>query len=121
MIEPMYSQRLIELFHQRAHGGVLDGATHFGQAGQPGGGPYIQIWLRVQNGTVEAARWRTYGCPAAIACAEAVCGWSTGRPVAELKSIATQLVTDCVDGVPEGKEHCPELAVAAVIAAANSR
>jgi len=103
----------MELFHSRAHGGDLPDATHFGQAGTPGGGPYIQIWLRVKDGVVEAARWRTYGCPAAIACAEAVCAWSEGKPAAIVACLAPDEVTGWVGGVPEGKDHCAELAAAA--------
>jgi len=110
----MYSERLMELFHSRAHGGDLPDATHFGQAGTPGGGPYIQIWLRVEDGVVDAARWRTYGCPAAIACAEACCRWAEGKALDRLGFVEPPRVADWVGGVPVGKDHCPELAANAL-------
>lgn len=111
----MYSDRLRELFHSRTHAGKLEDATHYGEAGIPGQGPYIQIWLRVAEGQVEATRFKTYGCPAAISCAEAVAAWSEGQPLAALSGITARDVIDWVGGVPEGKEHCSELAALCLI------
>lgn len=109
----MYSVRLTELFHARAHGGDLPAPTHFGQAGRPGGGPWVQLNLQVNSGRVDAARWRTFGCPAAIACVEALCRWSEGRSLCDVQSVSAEQVVQWVDGVPEGKEHCPALAAQA--------
>jgi len=106
----MYSARLMELFHTRVHGGDLADPTHAADAGVPGQGPYIRFAFRAHDGVVETARWKTYGCPAAMACAEAACEWSEGRSLAELSSATPDLVTEWVGGVPEGKEHCPALA-----------
>jgi len=110
----VYSPRLIELFHSRAHGGDLPDATHFGQAGTPGGGPFIQIWLRVKDGVVEAARWRTYGCPAAIACAEAACLHTEGCALSRLARVDADEVSGWVGGLPDGKDHCAALAAQAL-------
>lgn len=109
----MYSERLMQWFHSRRHGGLLEDATHFGQAGEPGGGPYIQLWLRVEDGIVQAARWRTYGCPAAMACSEAICAVSEGKHIGALRGVSSEDVCEWVGGVPEGKEHCVDLAATA--------
>jgi len=109
----VYSERLISLFHSRPHAGKLDDATHYGEAGSPGGGPYLRLWLRVVDGRTEAARFQTYGCPAVIACGEALCATVEGEAVGEIGSLSAAQVTDWVGGVPEGKEHCPPLAAGA--------
>lgn len=109
-----YSARLLSWFHSASHGGDLESATHFGQAGEPGGGPYIQLWLRVEAGVVRAARWRSFGCPAAMACSEAACAWSEGQPVERVRAVTAGDVTEWVGGVPEGKGHCPELVAGAL-------
>ena len=106
----MYSERLMELFHSRAHGGKLAAPTHVAEAGVPGQGPYMRLGFQVRDGVVELARWKTYGCPAAIACAEAACAWSEGKPLSELTIATPEQVIEWVGGVPEGKEHCPALA-----------
>jgi nitrogen fixation protein NifU and related proteins len=111
----MYSERLMALFHEPRHGGPMPAATHRGVADTPGGGPCIVLSFRVVEGKVAAARFQTYGCPAAIACAEAACRWSEGRAWEELAQVTAADVTEWVDGVPAGKEHCPELATRALV------
>jgi nitrogen fixation NifU-like protein len=110
----MYSERLTALFHDAKHAGTAVGATHRGVAGTPGGGPYLVLSFRVEAGVVREARFQTYGCPAAIGCSEAACLWSEGRPLAELSQVTAAAVTEWVDGVPDGKEHCPERAARAL-------
>src|SRR5438552_2765984 len=107
----------MELFRSPTHAGELEGATHQGEAGTRGAGPYLRLRLRVEDGAIQTARFKSYGCPAAIACAEAACAWSEGRALRELRSVTAEQVRDWVDGVPEGKEHCPELAAAALAGA----
>jgi nitrogen fixation NifU-like protein len=113
----VYSERLLTLFRNPAHVGTLADATHYGEGGVPGQGPYVQLWLRLREGRVKAASFKTYGCPAAIACSEALCESVEGRILAELRRVDAAEVTERVGGVPEGKEHCPELAAAALRAA----
>src|SRR5712691_9114730 len=102
----MYSQQLMALFQAPNHAGTLIEATHRGVAGTLGCGPYLVLTFRVAEGRVLEARFQTYGCPAAIACAEAACAWSEGQPLSALEQITTADVTRWVGGVPEGKEHC---------------
>ncbi len=110
----MYSECLLQLFREARHAGALPEATHCGVAGAPGGGPHICLWLAVEAGRVREARFKTYGCPAAIACAEAACAWSEGRELGTLRAVTAAEVAVWVGGVPEGKEHCPELAAEAL-------
>ena len=110
----MYSERLQSLFHQREHAGSLPDATHVGEGGVRGAGPYIQLWVRCGDDRIEAARFRTFGCPAAIACAEAACRMGEGRPLAEVRTLTIAEICAEVGGVPDGKEHCPALAVEAL-------
>jgi nitrogen fixation NifU-like protein len=102
------------LFQSQAHRGAVDDATHCGLAGEPGCGPFVALTFRVAGGRVEAAGWRTYGCPTAIACAEVVCVRSEGEPLASLAAVTAAEVTRWVGGVIEGKEHCPALAAQAL-------
>jgi nitrogen fixation protein NifU and related proteins len=118
---PVYSERLLDLFHSHTHAGRLEDATHCGEAGTPGHGPSLRLWLRVQGETVVAARFMAYGCPAALACGEALCALVEGRRFDEVGTITAEAVVEAVGGVPEGKEHCPPLAARAVQAAVIDR
>jgi nitrogen fixation NifU-like protein len=110
----MYSERLTALFHVAAHAGTAAGETHRGVGGTTGGGPYVVFSLRVEEGIVREARFRTYGCPAMIGCSEAACAWSEGQPLSELLQVTAAAVTCWVEGVPAGKDHCPELTAQAL-------
>ena len=110
----MYSERLQSLFHSREHAGSLPDATHFGEGGVRGQGPYIQLWVRLRGDEVEQARFRTFGCPAAIACAEAACRLGEGRSLVEVRALTAAEIEAEAGGVPQGKEHCPALAVQAL-------
>ncbi len=107
------------LFRSQAHAGDVEGATHEGQAGDQGMGPWLTLRFRVEEDIVTRAGYTTYGCPVIMACGEAVCALSEGRPLAALQALVTaETVGMTVGGVPEGKEHCPELAAQALSAAA---
>jgi nitrogen fixation NifU-like protein len=110
----VYSETLMRWFRSQAHAGEMEAATHCGQAGAPGLGPYLRIWLKVEAGIVRSARFATYGCPTAIACGEAICTVSEGRELERVQSMTSLDVTHLVGGVPEGKEHCPALAAEAL-------
>jgi NifU-like protein involved in Fe-S cluster formation len=114
----MYSDRLRELFHSREHAGKLEEPTHYGQGGTPGQGPFIQLWLRVEEDRVRLARFKTYGCPAAIACAEAVCRLGEGAALHSLSRLTVEEIEREVDGVPEEKQHCSRLAAEAAASVA---
>lgn len=109
-----YSELTMRYFNSRKHGGKLPEATHVGEAGSRGGGPWIRLAVQARHEVVTTARWMSYGCPAAIACSEAVCDWAEGRRLAELPSVTEAMVADWVGGLPEGKEHCSRLAAEAV-------
>ncbi len=94
--------------------GSLDGATHQGTAGVPGDGPYMSFWFRVEASRVTGATYQTWGCPAAVACGSIVAEIAPGRTPEALLSLTEQDITRLLGGLPEGKEHCPQLTVDAL-------
>jgi nitrogen fixation NifU-like protein len=110
----VYSERLMRIVQGAIHQGELAAATHRGVGGRPGCGPYIVLLFRVDEEIVREARFQTYGCPTAMACAEVACTFSEGKPLARLAALTAADLAACVGGVPEGKEHCPRLATEAL-------
>jgi NifU-like protein involved in Fe-S cluster formation len=110
----VYSERLMTIVQGATHQGELATATHRGVGGRPGCGPYILLLFRVDGEVVKEARFQTYGCPTAMACAEVACTFSEGKPLARLVALTAVDLSTCVGGVPEGKEHCPRLATEAL-------
>jgi nitrogen fixation protein NifU and related proteins len=110
----MLSPLLLLLYQSQAHAGEVERATHRGTAGEPGCGPYLVITLRVEKGIVREARFRTYGCPVMMACAELVCLRIEGERLEAARAATAEEVLRWGGGVPEGKEHCIELAAKAL-------
>jgi nitrogen fixation protein NifU and related proteins len=108
------SQTALDHVANPRNAGPLPGATHQGVAGDPGGGPYVLLWFRVEGEVIREASYETYGCPASVACASLTAEILKGRTVAQALSMTPRDLTLLVGGLPEGREHCPALVVQAV-------
>ncbi len=124
--------------HSPRNVGPLEGATHYGQSGIPGEGPYIQLWFilspipllsgegseRSELGRgsppqsnalrIEDAAYRSNGCFASIASASVVAEMLKGRTVEQALSLEPQDVNALCGGLPEGKGYCAEMAIEAI-------
>jgi NifU-like protein involved in Fe-S cluster formation len=100
-------------FRSRLHAGDLLEATHEGIARAPIGGPFIRLRFGLVEGRVTNPRYKTYGCPAAIACSEALCELIEGKTLEEVGEVTPEDIAELLDGVPSEKSHCPELAASA--------
>ncbi len=76
-----YSKRVRELFDAPAHAGHLDGASSVEVSEQ---GVRVRLYAKIEDGEARALRFRVWGCPHAIAAAEAFCAGYEGRAVADL-------------------------------------
>ena len=94
--------------------GPLEGATHYGQVGVPGEGPYVQIWLQVEHDTILSAAYKCNGCPSTIASSSLVAEVMTGRTTQQALRLTTEDVITILGGLPEGKEPCAQMAVEAL-------
>ena len=93
--------------------GEIPGAP-VGHAGTPGQGPFVCLWLRVEGDTVTDARFKTYGCPSAIASGSVLTEMVKGRAVDGCAAIDAGQLLDALGGLPLGKGPCADLAVAAL-------
>jgi len=109
-----FSPIAIEHIANPRNAGALEGATHQGVAGDPGGGPYVILWLRVEGDVIKEATYETYGCPAAVATSSIIAQLLRGRTVAQALSITPNDLLLILGGLPPGKEGCPQMAVAAL-------
>lgn len=94
--------------------GPLQEFTHYGVAGSPGDGPYVELWMEVRNGTILRAAYRTHGCPSSVAASSLLCQMATGRELEKMKELSGQELLLILGGLPEGKERFAHLAVEAM-------
>jgi len=92
----------------------MDDSTHVGISGSVGDGPYVQIWLKVEEGIIERAAFRTPGCPSSRAAASVLCLLITGRSVEKARTITARNLNAVVGDLPPGKGHYIEQAIIAL-------
>lgn len=107
----MYSEAVMRRFLNPRNTGHLLGATHYGQVGIPGDGPYTQMWLRIAGELIEAATFETYACPAAVACACLTTELVSGHEKAVAQKLEPHDLDVLLGGLPEGKGHCAQRSV----------
>ena len=77
----------------------------------------IEIAIRVDGGIVAAARFRTFGCSAAIAASSVATTLIEGRPLDAARALEAQAITEALGGLPEDRLYAPAMAASAVRAA----
>jgi nitrogen fixation NifU-like protein len=77
----------------------------------------VRISIRVRDGRIAEARFRTFGCGTAIACSSVTTELIRGMTLEEARQFSNQRVTEALGGLPPTKVHCPVLAEEAVKAA----
>lgn len=100
--------------------GVLDKTSPrvgTGVAGEPQCGDVIKMQIEVdESGSIVEARFKTFGCGAAIAASSFTTVWLKGRTLAQARGMKAATIIEALDLQPE-KTHCAELAEEAVGAA----
>ncbi|MEP6754479.1 MAG: iron-sulfur cluster assembly scaffold protein [Chthonomonadales bacterium] len=104
---------LDRVFHPRNEGPLQD-ATHIGQIGIEGDGPFMTLWFYVENQSVKNAAYKTYGCPASIASGSVIAEIAIGRNVSQVLAVSEGDISLLLGGLPEEKLDCARMAVNAV-------
>ncbi|MGE0707849.1 MAG: Fe-S cluster assembly scaffold IscU [Planctomycetota bacterium] len=114
-----YSDKVIDHFNNPRNVGSFDKDdpdVGTGIVGAPECGDVMRLQLRVKDGVIEEARFKTFGCGSAIASSSLATEWVKGRTVDEALTIKnTQIVEEL--SLPPVKIHCSVLAEDAIKAA----
>lgn len=88
-----------------------------GMVGAPACGDVMKLQIKVNNeGIIEDARFKTYGCGSAIASSSLVTEWVKGKSLDEAQAIKNTDIADELE-LPPVKIHCSILAEDAIKAA----
>lgn len=115
-----YSNKVIDHYENPRNVGVLDkNDPHVGtgMVGAPSCGDVMKLQIKVSdNGVIEDAKFKTYGCGSAIASSSLVTEWLKGKSLDEAKTIKNSQIADELE-LPPVKIHCSVLAEDAIKAA----
>jgi nitrogen fixation NifU-like protein len=82
-------------------------------------GDTMEIFLRVQNGIISEASFRTDGCTTSIASASMAAELAIGKNVQEARLVSKEMILEALEGLPRESEHCALLASNTLKAAAS--
>jgi len=111
----MYSQKVMDHFMNPRNVGKIDLANGVGEVGNPVCGDIMHIEIKVtDDDIIEDIKFNTFGCAAAIATSSMVTEMVKGKSLAEAERITNRAVAEALDGLPEVKMHCSNLAADAL-------
>lgn len=107
----------MEHFMNPRNMGDLKDADGVGEVGAAACGDIMKISLKIKDGKIEDARFKTFGCGSAIASSSMATELIKGRSIDEAMNFSNQEVVDALGGLPPVKIHCSVLAEEALKAA----
>ena len=117
-----YSKEVMDHYENPRNVGKLDDkdpTVGTGMVGAPACGDVMKLQIKVEDGIITDAKFKTYGCGSAIASSSLVTEWVKGMSLAEASNIKnTDLATELA--LPPVKIHCSVLAEDAIKAAINN-
>ena len=113
----VYSEKVMDHFRNPRNVGELENPDGVGRAGNPICGDVMEMQIKVQNGIIADARFRTFGCGAAIATSSMATEMVKGKSLEEALTISNKALAEALDGLPAAKMHCSSLAEDALRAA----
>jgi nitrogen fixation NifU-like protein len=115
-----YSEKVIDHYENPRNVGTFDKddtAVGTGMVGAPACGDVMRLQIKVgENGVIEDAKFKTYGCGSAIASSSLLTEWVKGKTLDEARQIKNTDIAEEL-ALPPVKVHCSVLAEDAIKAA----
>lgn len=112
-----YGEKVMEHFLNPHNVGEIVDADGVGNVGNPVCGDIMRLYIKVEEGKIVDAKFKTFGCGAAIATSSMVTDLVKGKTVEEALQISNKAVAEALGGLPKIKMHCSVLAEEALRAA----
>ena len=113
----MYSEKVMETFKNPQNVGEVENYNAIGTVGNATCGDIMQITLRIEDDIIKDAKFKTFGCAAAIASSSVATTMVIGKTLDEALHLKNKDVIESLEGLPPQKIHCSVLAEEAIKAA----
>ena len=111
-----YSEQVLDHYNNPRNVGVMDASdpdVGTGMVGAPACGDVMRLQIKIEEGIVTDARFKTYGCGSAIASSSLLTEWVKGMNIDEADSIKNSQIAEAL-ALPPVKIHCSVLAEDAI-------
>jgi nitrogen fixation NifU-like protein len=105
-----YTETVMKHFLEPHNVGTIKNPDGVGKVGNPVCGDIMEIQIKVEDDRIADAKFRTFGCGAAIATSSVLTDMVRGKTLLEALKITNEEVTMALGGLPARKRHCSVLA-----------
>lgn len=117
MAQGPYSDKVMDHFMHPRNMGEIKDPDGIGEVGNPACGDVMKLYLKIEGDRIIDAKFKTFGCGAAIASSSMTTELIKGKTIAEALRLSNEAVSEALGGLPPAKEHCSVLAEDALKAA----
>lgn len=110
----MYNEKVMDVFKNPKNIGEIENPDGIGTVGNEVCGDIMQITLRIKDDVIVDAKFKTFGCAAAIATSSTATEMIKGMTVEEALKVTNKKVIETLGGLPPQKIHCSVLAEEAI-------
>lgn len=110
----MYNKKVIDTFAHPRNVGEIENADGVGTVGNASCGDIMQVFLKIDGEKIVDAKFKTFGCAAAIASSDTATEMVKGLSLDEALKIKNSDVVEALEGLPPQKIHCSVLAEEAI-------
>ena len=109
-----YSEKVMDVFKNPKNVGEIENPDGSGTVGNASCGDIMQITLRIVDDVIVDAKFKTFGCAAAIATSSTATEMVKGMTVEDALKLTNKRVVEALGGLPAQKIHCSVLAEEAI-------
>lgn len=115
-----YTKKVMKYFANPQNVGKIEDASGVGNVGNPTCGDIMRLYIKVEDGIITDAKFKTFGCAAAIASSSVLTELIKGKTVDEALKVSNEEVITELGGLPNVKRHCSVLAKEALESAVKN-
>ena len=115
----IYSEKVLDHVRNPRNTGGLETANVVVQAGDPECGDTVLFFLRIEQDKIQDVKFLIKGCGAAIATSSVATELVMGKSLDEVLELDDLAIAAALDGLPEAKMHCSNMAASALHAAVH--
>jgi nitrogen fixation protein NifU and related proteins len=109
-----YNEKVIKYFRDPKNVGEIENPSGKGSEGNPTCGDIMEITIKVEKNIITDAKFKTFGCAAAIATSSILTELAIGKNIQDAKELQKDDILNALGGLPCIKQHCSILGIKAL-------